>query len=144
MFLGVTVVSSSKVVNSIGSARNPIRVISYNLWNVNSLWEKRMEHISNLLLDKNADVIGFQEVRTLNRQSALNILTPYRMNSDLPIDGTIPMPSTSRTMMDLVYSYLGDEYPWAVFVPMAGFHDGTQEGVAVSIFYCFNLDNFGY
>lgn len=90
-----------------------------------------MQHIADMLSQIKADVIGFQEVRTLSRQSSLNLVTAYRMDENLPIDGTLPMPSSHKTMMHLIYNLL-PEYKWAVFVPMAGFHDGTQEGVAVS------------
>ena len=114
------------------NSENPVDIISYNLWNVNSQWEKRMQKITDLMKGYSADVVAFQEVRTLDRKSGLNILTPYRMNADLPIPGSQAMPSTCNSMMNLLYSYMEHEYPWAVFVPMAGFTDGTQEGVAVS------------
>ena len=108
-----------------------ITIASYNLWNVNTEWQTRMELIANMFAASNPDIIAFQEVRTLNRQSALQLVTPFRMNENLPIDGSLPMPTNADTMLGLVHELM-PQYQWAVFAPMAGFSDGTQEGVAVS------------
>jgi endonuclease/exonuclease/phosphatase family metal-dependent hydrolase len=40
-----------------------ISVMSYNIWNYNSPWEKRLEMLVSQIRKYNPDIIGFQEVR---------------------------------------------------------------------------------
>ena len=91
-----------------------------------------MKRIAAMMSELNPDVIAFQEVRTLDRQSALGLVSPYQLPSgNTPlIPGAKWIPPSCQVQLTLLHEHLS-QYKWAVFSPMASFQDGTQEGVAV-------------
>ena len=131
----LTVSSSQKTIKGKVYAGLPLSIASYNLWNTNANWEERTKRIAKLIQTLDPTVIAFQEVRTLDRQSSLELVRPYQVgttSNGRGIPGTEPLPARCRVQITLLQDLLPD-YKWAVYSPMAGFNDGTQEGVAVSL-----------
>ncbi|KAL0481501.1 Diguanylate cyclase [Acrasis kona] len=79
MIMNLSAFSKSKTGGRAG-----VVVATINMYNSNKLWRERLERIAQLIVENNIDIIGLQEVRTIEKEGGLNQLT--ELMSKLPTD----------------------------------------------------------
>ena len=121
--------------------KNIIKISTFNIWNVNQPWQRRMEELVKIIRSKNIEILGLQEVRTTKR-SSLQLIQPINTSLDgLKINNTLEITNISDIQLHFIQRLLPD-FKWSVYMPTANMPDGAQEGIAVIILFYFYFKFF--
>ena len=124
-----------------------LNIVTFNVWNTNEDWKERLIAFAKQIKELEVDIIGFQEVRTIDtgkRSETLSLYQIYQFPSEdkniSRIDGTIFYDESfvkkyPENQLQFIQSLLPD-FPYLVFVPFTTFQTTQQEGIAV----CFSAN----